>query len=92
MSFTSIRELTPVARVFVVHKATSAYLTSFVLSQPPARYWQDPQQEGAEEKDVVGLVKEPDQALQRKDEKTQTAKKRKQEEEQRDGKKFISGV
>lgn len=73
-------------------KITAAYFPSFALSQPPARYWQEPQKEGTDENKVGKHVKETDQALQRKEKKTQKAKKRKQEEAQRDGKKFISGV
>ncbi|XP_070766712.1 WD repeat-containing protein 46 [Enoplosus armatus] len=56
---------------------------------PPARYWQQPKEEGKDENKVGKDGEQTGQALQQK--KTQKAKKRKQEEDQSDGKKFISG-
>uniref|UniRef100_A0A3P8TFL3 WD repeat-containing protein 46 n=1 Tax=Amphiprion percula TaxID=161767 RepID=A0A3P8TFL3_AMPPE len=56
--------------------------------KPPARYWQELPEEGEDEnKDEKGGEK----PLPQKDQQTQKAKKRKQEEDQRDGKKFVSG-
>ncbi|TMS16119.1 WD repeat-containing protein 46 [Larimichthys crocea] len=57
--------------------------------KPPARYWQESQEEVKDENKVdKGKNRAGEAALQKK---TQKAKKRKQEEHQRDGKKFRSG-
>ncbi|XP_040922855.1 WD repeat-containing protein 46 [Toxotes jaculatrix] len=56
--------------------------------KPPARYWQEPQ-EGGKDGDKVGKDRgQNEEALQPEERRTQ---KRKQEEAQGDGKKFISG-
>ncbi|KAE8293628.1 WD repeat-containing protein 46 WD repeat-containing protein BING4 [Larimichthys crocea] len=57
--------------------------------KPPARYWQESQEEVKDENKVDKGKNRAGEAAQQK--KTQKAKKRKQEEHQRDGKKFISG-
>ncbi|TKS77771.1 WD repeat-containing protein 46 [Collichthys lucidus] len=56
---------------------------------PPARYWQESQEEVKDENEADKSKNRAGEAAQHK--KTQKAKKRKQEEHQRDGKKFISG-
>ncbi|XP_028266694.1 WD repeat-containing protein 46 [Parambassis ranga] len=56
--------------------------------QTPGRYWQEPQQVGKNQnKDGEQALKD----LQHKEQTTHTTKKRKQEEDRGDGKKFISG-
>lgn len=59
------------------------------LQQPPARYWEDPpppqQQEGKDE----NKVRKDGEQTERQ---TPKAKKRKENEDQGDGKQFISGV
>ncbi|KAG8002580.1 WD repeat-containing protein 46 [Nibea albiflora] len=56
--------------------------------KPPARYWQESQQEVNDGNKVDKGKDKAEEAVQQK---TQKAKKRKQEEHQRDGKKLISG-
>ncbi|XP_034551437.1 WD repeat-containing protein 46 [Notolabrus celidotus] len=52
--------------------------------KPPARYWDESQKEGKD-------GERTEKAVQQKEKTSQKAKKRKQEEDQMDGKKFISG-
>lgn len=66
-------------------------LVCFCLFQPPARYWLELQKEGTDE---IKVGKDTEQALPHGEKKTSKAKKRNQrdEEVQKNGKQFISGV
>ncbi|XP_038578206.1 WD repeat-containing protein 46 [Micropterus salmoides] len=59
--------------------------------KPPARYWQEPKEEGNDENKVGKGGEQTEQAVQQNKQKIQKSKKRKQGGVQSDGKRFISG-
>ena len=91
----SVSSGTPTEQI-VITVAPSCFLSPPSFSfrpQPPARYWQEPQKKGTDENKVEKDGEVTKQApVRRKDKNAQKAKKRKQEEVEDHGKKFISGV
>lgn len=90
--FLAKKNKTPTEQI-VITVAPSLFPWFPFRPQPPARYWQEPQKKGTDENKVEIDGKVTKQApLQRKDKNAQKAKKRKPEEVEDHGKKFISGV
>ncbi|KAF1390317.1 hypothetical protein PFLUV_G00056810 [Perca fluviatilis] len=59
--------------------------------KPTSRYWEEPQEDGKHENKVGEDGEQTERSLEKKTRQTHKAKKRKQEEDQGDGNKFISG-
>uniref|UniRef100_A0A3Q3XR30 WD repeat-containing protein 46 n=1 Tax=Mola mola TaxID=94237 RepID=A0A3Q3XR30_MOLML len=88
--FLAKKNKTPTEQI-VITVAPSLFPWFPFRPQPPARYWQEPQKKDENKVEIDGKVTKQ-APLQRKDKNAQKAKKRKPEEVEDHGKKFISGV